>query len=212
MNTRRFGTALAFSFAALAIAGCGEDKPSDKVASAAIRKIADSDTTEGMEVANFKRDNGQVDPDSANRYKVTYTYDLRLTKPLPEVVLANAVAIHNSWGSSAKRETGAFFDATRMGNDLTKLETSMAVNQWIQNQDGNFAARRDEFLTGCAPCVTFWNSEDAPQDAKSRRSAFISSWIYFEDLGFKDKAKVGDSVPRYAWSNFSKTEKGWQAN
>lgn len=212
VNNIRIEITLAFSLAALAIAGCGEDKPSDKVASEAIRKIADNDTTEGMEVANFKRHNGQLDPDSANRYKVIYSYDLRLTKPLPEVVLANAVALHNSWISSVKRETGAFFDTTSLENNLNNMQTTMAVNQWVQNQDGKFAARQDAFLTRCAPCVTFLKSEDVAKEAKLRQLAFLSSWIYYENLGFKDESKLGDRVPREAWSNFSKTEKGWQVN
>ena len=86
----------------------------------------------------------------------------------------------------------------------------MAVNQWIHNQGDSFKSRRDAFLGNCSPCVAYWNSEDAPKEADTRRELILSSWIYFEELGFKDDFKVGDSIPRNAWAFFSKTEKGWQ--
>ena len=210
MNVSKLGLALCLSATTIALTGCFDDKPSDKVAAETIRKYADNDLAEGLEIANFQRANGQVDPGSANRYKVTYSYDLRLAKPYAEVVLANAKALQSDWTSSAKRETGNFFDATKLQNGVQDMQIKMAVDQWIQNQDGGFAARRDAFLGPCAPCVDYWNSPDAPKEATLRRRAFIASWSYFEELGFKDTAKPGEGVPRNAWAFFSKTEKGWQ--
>ncbi|MFM0050687.1 hypothetical protein [Caballeronia grimmiae] len=194
----------------LALAGC-DDKPSDKLSSEVIRKIADNDSTEGLEVTNFERANGQVDQNSANLYKVTYSYNLRLTQPYAETVLANAKLYQKDKATNAKRETGAFFDATALENSVNNMQQSMLVNQWIANQDDGFKARRDALLDPCAPCIAWWNSEEAPAEAKDRRMSFIAAWIAMEQYGFKDSAKVGDAVPRQAWAFFSKTEKGWQA-
>lgn len=192
------------------LSGCLDDKPSDKLASETIRQVANNDQSEGLEIVNFQRSNGQVDPDSANRYKVTYSYDLRLEKPFAEVVLANAKVLQTSWAANAKRETGAFFDATKLENNLTDMQVNMAVNQWVKNQGESFKTRRDTLLGDCSSCVAYWNSKDVPNEAQARRLALLSSWIYFEELGFKDSSKVGDSIPRRAWAFFSKTEKGWQ--
>ncbi|KVW86364.1 hypothetical protein [Burkholderia ubonensis] len=196
--------------ASLALAGC-DDKPSDKVTSEVIRKIADNDSTEGLEVTNFERTNGQVDPNSANLYKVTYSYNLKLTKPYAETVLANAKLYQKDKAANAKRETGAFFDATALQNGVDNMQQSMLVNQWVTDQGDGFKVRRDALLNPCAPCIAWWNSEEAPAEAKDRRMAFITAWIAMEQYGFKDSAKIGDTVPRQAWAYFSKTEKGWQA-
>lgn len=208
MNKLSLATALVMS---LVLTGCFDDKPSDKIASEAVRKIADSDAAEGLDVANFERSNGQVDPNSANLYKVTYTYNLKLTKPYAEAILANAKLLQAAKVESAKRETGAFFDAAKLQNNLHDMQSTMAINQWIASQEDKFRPRRNALLNNCAPCVAWWNSEDAPNEGEARRRAFISSWMYYESLGFKDDAKEGDNVPRSAWAYFSKTEKGWQS-
>ncbi len=210
MKCNKLGLALLVSASAIGLSGCFDDKPGDKLASETIRKYAEQDLSEGLEIADYQRSNGQVDPDSANRYKVTYSYNLRLKKPLAEVVLANAKDMQSSRVASGKQETGAFFDMTKLQNSLGDMQTGMIVSQWTQGQGDAFKARRDAFVGGCSPCVAYWNSEDAPKEAEARRTAFLLAWIYFENLGFKDGAKVGDSTPRNAWAAFSKTEKGWQ--
>lgn len=210
MQLSKIGFVFAISAIVLALTGCGDDKPSDKIASETIRKYAESEAAYGLEVANFKRANGQVDPSSANLYKVTYSYDLRLTKPLAEIVLANAKALQSDRVASGKQETGSSIDMAKLQNTLGDMQTGMIVNQWIQSQRDTFKARRDAFVGGCSPCLAYYNSEEAPEEAEMRRKAFISSWIYVENLGFKDDAKTGDGVPRNAWAFFSKTEKGWQ--
>ncbi len=197
-------------FAGFVLAAC-DDKPSDSVAEPVVRKWAEENKANGLEIANFERANGQVDPDSANRYKVTYSYNLKLTKPVAEAVLENAKLNHKEKSASAKRETGQLFDATALQNNVNSLQQSMIVNQWIANQGDGFKARRDAFLSTCTSCATWWNSEDAPEESQNRRIAFLTAWIEMEEYGFKDKATVGDSVPRFAWAFFSKTEKGWQA-
>lgn len=201
---------VAVLFAGLVLAGC-DDKPSDSLAGPVIRKLAEENKANGLEIANFERTNGQVDPNSANLYKVTYSYNLKLSKPLAEAVLENAMLYQKEVAASTKRETGQLFDATALQNNVNSMQQSMVVNQWVANQDGGFNARRDAFLNTCASCIAWWNSEDAPAEAKNRRMGFLTAWIEMEQYGFKDTAKVGDAVPRLAWASFSKTEKGWQA-
>lgn len=194
----------------LALTGCGEDKPSDKLASEHVLKYAKSGLT-GLEVANFQRSNGMVDPDSANRYKVTYEFDWRLTIPLAEAVLANAKQLQNEAIEISKRETGGFLDTTKLQNAFQSMQSTMVAKQWIKSQGEAFETRRDSFIGACAPCVDYWNSQDAPKETQDRRVSFVISWMYFEEIGFKDYFKVGDGVPRHAWASFNKTEKGWQA-
>jgi hypothetical protein len=199
----------ALLFVGLVLAGC-DDKPSDSLAGPVIRKWAEENKAKGLDIANFERANGQVDPNSANLYKVTYSYNLKLTKHLAEAVLENAMLYQKEVAASAKRETGQFFDTTALQNNVNSMQQSMVVNQWVANQDSGFKERRDAFLNACAPCVAWWNGEDAPAEAKNRRMLFLTAWIEMEQYGFKDTAKVGDAVPRLAWAFFSKTEKGWQ--
>lgn len=197
-------------FIAVSLTGCGDDKPSDKLASETVRKFANSDLTEGLEISDFTRENGWVDNDAPNRYKVRYTYNLRLTKPYSEVVLSTAKKIKEEFDANARKATGGLFDTNTLQNNVDTMQLSMTVNKWVQDQGDGFIKRRDDFLNTCAPCTEYWNSEDAPNEAKLRRQTFISSWIYLEGIGFKDTFKVGDSVPRNAWAAFIKTEKGWK--
>jgi hypothetical protein len=193
----------------VALTGCGEDRPSDKVAAPPIRQQAEGDLLDGLEIVDFQRANGQVDPDSANRYKITYTYRLKLTKPYPEAILAAAQELHAELQKTARGTSGSDFDLAGMQGALGNWQLSIAANQWVNAQGGGFAARRDALLGGCVPCTTFWNSEDAPDQAELRRVAYITAWSHFEGLAFKDEAKVGDTVERYVWRAFEKTEKGW---
>jgi len=197
-------------FSTMALASC-DNKPSDSIAAPVIRKVAEENKLKGLEVVNFERANGQIDPNSANLYKVTYSYDLKLTKPVAEVVLANAKFYQEELAANAKRETGQFFDPTALENNLTLMQLSMNANQWLTNQDGGFKARWDVLMNTCAYCVTWLDSEDMPGEAKNRKMLFLTAWAEIERYGFKDTATPGDTVPRQAWAFFSKTEKGWQA-
>lgn len=210
MQFKKFGLALVFLASTLAITGCMDDKPGDKITAPTIRKIADQDLKEGIEIADFKRSNGQVEPNSANLYKVTYSYNLRLTKPVAEVVLALGKSFQETRAESAKKETGGFFDAIALQNRLINRQLAMNANQWVNNQGDAFSARRDEFFGQCAPCLAYWNSDDEPKRAASRRENMVLAWIEIEKLGFKDTAKVGHTVPREAWASFTKTEQGWK--
>lgn len=191
------------------LAGCSENRPSDKVAGPVVRQQAETDLLEGLEIVDFQRSNGQVDPVSAYRYKVTYTYRLRLARPFGEVVLATArplsEELHQAMAGAARADGD--WDALQQSTRLMRF--SMAASQWVANQGDGFDARRDALLAACEPCRAFWESADDPGRAELRRIAFINVWSYLEDKQFQDGAQVGDSVERYAWHYFEKTEKGW---
>ena len=196
--------------AATLVAGCMEDKPSDRLAAETLHKSAEGDVVDGLEIANFKRDNGWADADAANRYKVQYAYDLRLTKPYPEVVLRNAQALHEGMMADSKKTGNQEFSVNKIQGVLSQMQVVSTSSQWVADQGDNFRARRNSLLDNCTPCVDFWNAGGTQDEVVLRRSNFISSWIYFEKLGFMDEAKVGDSVPRVVAASFTKTEKGWQ--
>ncbi len=192
------------------LSACGEDKPSDKVASDTVYKFAEQNLLEGLEIVDFVRENGWVDEQTPNRYKVRFNYNLKLVKPYPEVVLVNAKKIKNHFDVNIKKSGKGLFDINSMKSNLETMQLSTSVNQWIQNQGDNFKPRYEKFLGDCASCIAYWNSEDAPKEVNLRRQSYMSSWAHFEDLGFKDDAAIGTKIPRYAWAAFVKTEKGWQ--
>lgn len=197
--------------ASLLLTACNkEDVPSDKLTSETIMKVAERDTMEGLKVADFRRDNGWQDTESPNRYIVRYAYNLELTQPLPEVVLA---AAKDLMVEVSKAEANPGF----MGINLTNQVLSLAMNasDWTRSQGDAFVARRDAFLKDCAPCLEYWNTSQGPSVSKelidTHRHAYLVAWKHVEDLGFADSANVGDRVGRTAWAAFMKTEKGWAA-
>lgn len=190
------------------LSGCGDDAPSNSLAEKTVRPYAEQGLLKGLELTDYKRDNGWVDTESANRYKVQYTFNYRLTKPLPEVVLDLAQDMEAEYNTAKKDNTGLFGGLEAMGQSM---QLTMGANQWIQNQGDQFEKRRDAFLGPCESCVAFWNKEGQQEEVSTRRYAFVMAWAKLEELGFKDTAKVGDKVPRHAWATFMKTEKGWRA-
>ena len=194
-----------------ALVGCGDDRPSDKVASAAILQQAQSDVLDGLEIVEFERSNGQVDPDSANRYRVTYTYKLQLTKPYGEAILATAEDLHEELerAAQASQSAASVLDLGALEQAMGQMQYTLTASQWLSAQGDQFPARREALLDSCAPCKGYWNGAQVEEQAELRRLAFIIAWSHFEGLSFKDDAKVGDAVERYAWRNFEKTEKGW---
>lgn len=207
MKQLMFKAAMA-ALVVLSMAGCGEDRPGDKVAEPAVRQIAEGDLADGLEIVDFKRANGQVDPDSANRYKVTYSYRLQLTRSYGEVILGLAQGLLEEIAPA--REPARDLDFSALEQSVQQMQLAMLASQWINAQDGRFPERRDAMLASCAPCASFWESADAPAEADTRRMAFIVAWSHLEEMAFEDGFKVGDGVDRNAWQYFAKTEKGWQ--
>lgn len=199
--------AAVLALSSVLLAGCFEDRPSDAVAEPVVRRQAETDLVDGLAIVDFKRDNGQLDPDSVNRYKVTYTYRLQLTKPCAEVVLGVAQDLYQEW-QAASKQTGLM----AMQGSLERMQYGMAAGQWISAQGDSFPARRDAFVGSCARCLAFWNSEDAPEQADDRRTAYILAWDHLAQRQFEDGFNVGDGVDRHAWHYFVKTEKGWMAH
>lgn len=188
--------------------GCAEDKPSDALAAKTVLPYAEQRLVKGLELTDFKRDNGWVDTESPNRYKVQYVFNYRLTKPLPEIALQVAQDFKAEYDASKKKNSG-FIGGLSAWSESMQL--SIAAGEWIRNQGDQFAKRRDDFLSKCQACVVYWNQLGSEEDVSARRYAFIMAWSMLEELGFKDEAKTGDKVPRTAWAAFIKTEKGWKA-
>jgi len=193
--------------AASVLSGCSESKPNDDLAAKTVRPYAEQDLMKGIELADFKRDNGWVDTESSNRYKVQYTYNYRLTKPLPEVALQAAQELKNEYDASQKNKSGFVggFNAW-----AESMQLSMGAGQWINSQGDQFIKRRDTFLGNCEACITYWNQQGSDEEVSTRRYTFITAWSKLEALGFKDDAKTGDKISRSAWAAFIKTEKGWK--
>lgn len=206
---RILSKAAAAALMVLLLAGCGEDRPSDKVAEPVVRKLAETDLADGLEIVDFQRSNGQLDPDSANRYRVTYTYKLQLAKPYGEVILGLARGLNEELQQSAARQAQSDMDFGALQDGVNLMQSVMVASQWINAQGDGFAPRRDAMLAACAPCRAFWESADAPEQAELRRVSFIVAWNHLEQMQFADDFRVGDGVERHAWHNFEKTEKGW---
>ncbi|MYN20228.1 hypothetical protein GTP81_26135 [Rugamonas sp. FT107W] len=189
------------------LSGCGDSKPDDELAAKTVRPYAEQGLMMGIELTDFKRDNGWVDTDSPNRYKVQYTYNYRLSKPLAEVALQSAQAFKNEYDASQKNRSGFVGGFSTWAQSM---QLSMTAEQWIDSQGAQFAKRRDGFLSNCEPCVAYWNQPGTEEDVSTRRYTFVTAWSRLEALGFKDDAKAGDKLPLSAWAAFIKTEKGWK--
>lgn len=200
---------LAIATLSILLSACGDDKPGEKLASTKIRQIAESEKLEGLEIADFVRDNGWIDDQTPNRYNARYKYNLKLIKPYQEVVLDNAKSYKAEIEDNAKKTGNYLFYTNAMQTSLATMHLSMTVDQWIGNQGKDFKLRLEKFLINCESCIDYWNAEDASNEQNLRRETYIASWMHFEELGFKDDAVVGSKVPRQAWAAFMKTEKGW---
>lgn len=196
---------LAVVCASVFIIGCEEKTPGDKLTSETIRPIAERETMDGMIVDEFKKENGWQDTNAANTYKIRYSYNLKLTKPLPEVTLALANNILSEL-IDAKKNPGP------MGiNELqAEINLSQEASNWIDSQQQEFPRRRDEFLSKCKPCLDYWNQEGKEENVRERRFAYIAAWSRLEHTGFKDSSTIGNKIPRLAWAGFMKTEQGWR--
>lgn len=193
------------------LGGCGEDVPSDQLAAKTVRKYAEQVVYPGLEITNYVRDNGWVDEDAPNRYKVQYTFDLKLVQPFPVIVLDNAKLLAATREQDAPQKNTGLFDVAAIQKNLEALQQEVAVNQWIEGQGESFMPRYKSLIKNCTPCIAFlFDQEVSPEARSARFNAFASSWGFFEDLGIEDEAQVGSSIPRSAWAAFMKTEKGWQ--
>lgn len=190
--------------ATVLMAGCGDKTPSDRLTSETIKPIAERDAMDGMVVDDFKKENGWQDTNASNTYTVRYSYNLKLTKPLPEVALGLAKAILS--GLEATKKDPGFMGVNSL---QANVDLNQEVSDWITPQNDTFQSRRDTFLSKCAPCINYWNQAGNEDEVRERRYAYIAAWSRLENMGFKDASTVDNKVPRVAWANFMKTENGW---
>ncbi|MBV2182373.1 MAG: hypothetical protein KUL86_14230 [Castellaniella sp.] len=185
----------------------GDSKPPDALTLKAATESAQQDVVLGTETRAFKRDNGWVDPNSANRYLVRYAYEIALTDDMPQVVL-NLAKDTEAQLQEIKKNPGF------MGVDSLNatLSISNAASNWINGQEKPMD-RVNTFLSNCAECIAYWNNDGGEEEATTRhRNVFMASWSTLESMGFKDNMKKGDGVPWHSTISFMKTENGWERN
>ncbi|WP_337882177.1 hypothetical protein [Chromobacterium haemolyticum] len=186
------------------LAACSEKVPNDKLTYETVLSYAKNDELEGLVVDDFKKENGWQDTSSENKYNVRYNYNLKLTKPLPEVVLAFANGIVNTIQQRHKKPGLMGIDALQ-----SEVNISTQADSWLAPQKETFPLRRDAFLIKCKPCTDFL-SKGSKDEINLHWNAFIAAWAELEKMGFKDNATMGDKVAKQAWSGFMKTENGWR--
>lgn len=203
----RVAPLLAATIAVLGLTACGPDTPDDKLTSDSLRPYAVAwlDGVKGIEVVDLERTNGWVDNNKENVYVVTYKYNLSLTAPLSEVMLAEAKAIEDELRQG--KENSEFMGLTYVTKSMS---ANVEANKFVAAQNGKFAERRDAFIGACRTCIQYWNSEEGSKEAtQDRRNSAIVAWSRLEALGFPDSAGIGQKVPRTMNGSFRKTEKGW---
>lgn len=202
-TSKPFGYLAALGMLTLLVA-CNESVPSDKLAHDTILSDAKNDELDGLVVDDFKKENGWQDTSSANKYTVRYNYSLKLTKPLPEVVLGVAKSLEEEIQQQHKNPGFLGVDELQ-----ANLNIYTEAENWVNPQKDAFIARSKAFLLNCKPCGEFI-SKGSKSEIELRWNIFIVAWSELEKLGFKDGAHIGDKVPRQAWSSFMKTENGWR--
>jgi hypothetical protein len=174
------------------LSGCGKSTPDDELTAKVVRPRANSGVA-GVEIVDYRRDNGWVDPQSANRYIVRYRYNWALALPFFDIVLAKA---------KAERDEGR-------GEGFDFLDGAL---EWEAAQDKSARlARIDALKTRCPVCAAWLNQGDE-DEKKARLQCFEDVWHGLEQVGFKDTDGAGAKTPesRTASASFVKTEKGWE--
>lgn len=81
---------LIFALIVFNLIGCDDRSPPDKLTEQVVRAAAEQSLLKGIDIVDFKRDNGWVDSNSPNIYIVKYTFNHQLSKSLGEVIMENA--------------------------------------------------------------------------------------------------------------------------
>jgi len=182
----------------------GDSKPPDDLALKAATELAQNRVVSGTEARAFKRDNGWVDPDSANRYLVRYTYEMALKADMPQAVLGLAKEFEVTLSEFDKNPN----DASPYGQ--ASINIVLLSTNWTNDQN-NLMDRVNRLVSTCDQCIAYWNNEDGDEKTTDRhRIAFRASWAHLESMGFKDDMKKGDGAPWNLTVTFMKTENGWE--
>lgn len=184
----------------------GDSKPPDDLTLKAATELAQNSVVIGTETRAFKRDNGWVDPNSANRYLVRYTYEIALKTDMPQAVLELAKELEVTISEFNKNPV----DESPYLQALINIHS--ASENWFRTQN-NLMDRVNQLFSTCHQCLTYWNNDDGDEAiTKAHRLAFTASWSHLEYMGFKDDMKKGDGVPWHTTITFMKTENGWERN
>lgn len=194
---------------ASSLSGCNDKLPPKDLADTAARQLAATDEQEGLIVEKLVRDNGWQDEGAANRYWIRHTYNLTLTKDLTEVILRTVQDVEKevakTKGGSGSSSLFGFVEEF-----TSSVGIAMAARLIMETKDHK--ERFQKLVENCSECQRYL--QEAPGKASTealRYTAFIITWAHYTDeLGFPDRAKKGDFVPRQTTIKFVKTEKGWR--
>lgn len=210
MKITPFASVVLAILLALPLVGCGDDRPSDKIALEAITKAAKDFDPEFTEPVDMKRINGEVVDAGAKIYKVTASYKLRLTKPYGAVITELAKAYQREVQGNVSDD--AFFSAKGLESMLGNMQIGIAANDWSSNL--NKDAKRERFSQMMERSEAMKNYINQTQDSNARTARInyvLAAWAYFDDkYSFKDTDVAGAINERTYWMNFKKTEQGWQ--
>lgn len=189
------------------LTACSGNTPPDQFTEEAIRPYAEQNLLIGMNVVDFKRDNGWSDKDYPNLYTVKYTLNYQLTEPVDDVLLANAKLMADQ--INGVKHTG---NMPPFASNLELASMQKGIDLWIAQQgQERIDARKTALLERCKPCGDFWHAEEGGKQAvEHRHLAFLAALYMIEQLGFSLDSKTGDKVPRWAQAGFTKTDEGWQ--
>lgn len=193
----------------VAITGCDSKTPPESLTKDIVMKEASKELLHGMEIVDFKRENGWADQNAQNRYIVRYEYKIKLTKDMPAMVLEMAKATRKEVEDVNKNP--GFMGLEAMGK-----QWELSLQAARLNKEEGYAKRLEAFIGRCNECKEYLGADGNQSLSTSRLKAFESSWSYMlNDLNFglTDEHTVGSKLERRYWVAFMKTEQGWmQAN
>lgn len=115
------------------LVGCGKTPP-DSLTEKVIRAGAEQTMLQGMEIGDFKRDNGWVENNAANLYTVKYTFNYVLKMPYGEATLENAKEIEHAYSDLDKKGDSAMFIKDIAGAAFEDIASAIAIRVVAQKQ------------------------------------------------------------------------------
>lgn len=182
---------------------CTEIRPSDELIEKTLMTYAKNEEMDGIIIDDFEKENAWEDTAGNNIYYARYKYTLRLTKPLSELILSNSKELTALLIN--KEEKPGFLG---LNDSLTAVSLVMQSSSWLSAQGQAGYEKLNEVIKDCLGCADFLY-KGTEEQRKIRGSAFIYALVYFENIGFKNNAKIGDKASRQVYSGFMKTENGW---
>jgi hypothetical protein len=199
-NTMKRYVTILLALLTVHLGGCGDDTPDDKLSAKVVRPYAESGVRD-VEIADYQRDNGWVDPNSPNRYVVRYKFNWELKKPFYLVTLEYAQDLRKGIDDQAA-------GLQPIANLWTIYTTA---GDWATSQGkAAYSSRYLAMTKGCPECAAWIDQETDKDERVKRVNCFVYAWSQLAQYGFADGTPAGQKVSRIAWSTFVKTENGWE--